>query len=260
LVKRQDLTDKLMVARALMVGRRHAMEETGANAPAGKPYILAFNKWLAQHPKLAVVKADDRAAALWAIEADNWPRVQAALAALDDKERQKISLRALRARFEREAMLNRNGDLSRHEAKVQRSDFASHGPSITPDAIAAAVEKATAKLRRDHAAEIAKLKAEIERLNREVVTRMLGEFAKGEQHGMRVAAIEVRRMTAKMERSLHEAVVAKIADKLFTSGQMKPTEQDVTNAALGWGPKADRVKLPVVTEKEINPASHRAPS
>jgi hypothetical protein len=102
-VRRQDINDRLKVARALMVGRRAAMAESGANHPEGKPYFTAFSRWLADHPKLAAVSADDRAAALWCLEAENWPRVRSALAALDDKTRQRASLRALRARLVREA-------------------------------------------------------------------------------------------------------------------------------------------------------------
>jgi hypothetical protein len=84
LVTGQSLTDQLMVARALMVGRRHALAVSGANRPEGKPYILAFSGWLAEHPKLQSIIGPTRAAGLWCVEPDNWPKVQAALAALDD--------------------------------------------------------------------------------------------------------------------------------------------------------------------------------
>jgi hypothetical protein len=102
LVRRQDLTDQLKVARLLMVGRRAALVEIGANdlapaiAPAGKPYNMAFNRWLKRYPRLAVLHPQVRADALWCLEAANWPRVQAELAKLDDRERQRVSLRTLR--------------------------------------------------------------------------------------------------------------------------------------------------------------------
>jgi hypothetical protein len=102
LVRGQTLDDQLKVARALTVGRRVAMNETGSNAPAGKPYIVAFNRWLAKHPRLAAINHTVRAAALWCIDPDNWPKVEAALAKLDDQTRMRATLRGLRAQIERE--------------------------------------------------------------------------------------------------------------------------------------------------------------
>ena len=46
--RQADLINHLKVARALMVGQRIAASEAGTNQ--GKPYNMAFSRWLDQHP------------------------------------------------------------------------------------------------------------------------------------------------------------------------------------------------------------------
>ena len=92
------MIDHLKVGRALMVGSRIAAKEAGCNR--GKPYNIAFNKWLQQHPKLAAVNEHNRAAALWCLDEANWPGVEKYLATLDIRERQDISLRNVRRRLD----------------------------------------------------------------------------------------------------------------------------------------------------------------
>ena len=41
--------DWMSVGEALLIGREVAMAEAGTNAPEGKGYILAFNRWLATY-------------------------------------------------------------------------------------------------------------------------------------------------------------------------------------------------------------------
>ena len=92
------LIDHLKVGRALMVGSRIAAEEAGTDR--GKPYNMAFSRWLQQHPKLAAVNEQNRAAALWCLNPANWPRVEKYLATLDVDERQGITLRTVRRRLD----------------------------------------------------------------------------------------------------------------------------------------------------------------
>jgi hypothetical protein len=83
-----NLIDHLKIGRALMVGSLAAAKEAGV--AQGKPYNIAFSKWLQQHPKLAAVNETNRAAALWCLRPENWPRVETYLATLDDDERQTL--------------------------------------------------------------------------------------------------------------------------------------------------------------------------
>ena len=92
------IIDYLKVARALKVGQRIAVEQAGTDQ--GKPYNVAFSKWLDQHPKLRAVNKPNRAAALWCLDPTNWPRVETYLATLDVEERQTITLRTVRRRLD----------------------------------------------------------------------------------------------------------------------------------------------------------------
>jgi hypothetical protein len=92
------MIDYLKVARALKVGQRIAVEQAGTDQ--GKPYNVAFSKWLDQHPKLRAVNKPNRAAALWCLDPANWPRVEKHLATLDSEERQTITLRTVRRRLD----------------------------------------------------------------------------------------------------------------------------------------------------------------
>jgi hypothetical protein len=248
LVRGQSLTDQLLVARALMVGRRAALAETGANRPEGKPYNAAFNKWLGLHPRLAAVHGPVRAAALWCIEEANWPKVQAALKALDDRSRQRATLRGLRTQIERPAAA------APSPRPYSRKPTPDHEP-----APAAAGRAADEGLR---TAEVRALKAEIEALRREHANEIkalkeahvrdrMAEFVRGEQNGAKHAAAIAAQDIAKLKTAAHEAVVAKLAEKFAASGQTKPTEQDVFMAATGRRPKVERSKVPVFSEREI---------
>jgi hypothetical protein len=148
--------------------------------------------------------------------------------------------------YQRELMRKKRAEAraAKGAAPAQPPPAASNRPSNAPDAVAAAIERATAKLKAAHAKEIAALRDEMS-------VRMMGEFVRGEQHGVQTSAILCRTITAKLERSLHEAVVAKIADRLMANGQTEPTERDVANAALGRGPKVERMKQPVFSVREI---------
>jgi hypothetical protein len=97
-LSRADLIDHLKIGRALMVGSRIAAAEAGSDR--GKQYNIAFSRWLQQHPKLLAVNASNRAAALWCLDPDNWPRVEKYLATLDIEERQTITLRTVRRRLD----------------------------------------------------------------------------------------------------------------------------------------------------------------
>ena len=81
-----------------MVGPRIAAREAGTDQ--GKPYNIAFSRWLDQHPKLRTVNKPNRAAALWCLDPANWPRVEKYLATLDIDERQTITLRTVRRRLD----------------------------------------------------------------------------------------------------------------------------------------------------------------
>ena len=91
------VVDHLKIGRALMVGSRIAAREAGCDR--GKPYNIAFGNWLKQHPKLRAVNEQNRAAALWCLAPENWPRVEKYLAALDINERQTITLRTVRRKI-----------------------------------------------------------------------------------------------------------------------------------------------------------------
>ena len=92
------MVDYLKVARALRVGQRIAIEQAGTDQ--GKPYNVAFSRWLEQHPKLRAVNKPNRAAALWCLDEENWPRVEKYLGTLDVEERQTINLRTVRRRLD----------------------------------------------------------------------------------------------------------------------------------------------------------------
>jgi hypothetical protein len=92
------MIDQLKIGRALKVGARLAAIKAGRDY--GKHYNIAFSQWLQEHPKLAAVNEQNRAAALWCLSDVNWPRVEGYLKTLDVDERQTISLRTARRRLE----------------------------------------------------------------------------------------------------------------------------------------------------------------
>jgi hypothetical protein len=222
LVSGQSLTDQLAVARALMVGRRAAMREAQTNQPAGKPYFMAFSRWLADHPKLKAVSGPERAAALWCVEPDNWPKVQEALAKLDDRSRQRATLRGLRKQIERSMPEPHTAQREPAQPKVD--------------------EGTLAKLQR----EIAELKAKAADLDKKLWDESRETIIVRGALGL--ATDENRRL----KKALHEQTIEKLAEKLILRGQTKPTEQDVANAALGQGPKVERSKQPAFSAREIN--------
>ena len=142
------LIDHLKVGRALMVGARIAAKEAGTHQ--GKPYNIAFNKWLQRHPKLAAVNEQNRAAALWCLNEQNWPRVEKYLGTLDIEERQTISLRTVRRRL---------------DVPPPRPAAPKHQPQATAAAAHKAATSPTDRTREAaDQAEIATLKAEVWRL------------------------------------------------------------------------------------------------
>ena len=239
LVRGQSLTDQLKVARALMVGRRAALAESGANHPEGKPYFVAFNRWLARHPKLAAILPDNRAAGLWCVEPENWPKVQAALERLTDQERQRATLRGLRKRIEPKPAPS--------PRRAARPASAQEPGQDKAEDIAAALDK----LRREHAKAIEELKAAHAKAIGEERRFAVGEFYRGVEAGMKNANSVVIEENRRLKGKLHEDVVAKLAERFTARGETKPTEQDVANAAMGKWPKFDRVKMPLFTEREI---------
>jgi hypothetical protein len=226
LVSGRSLIDQLAVARALMVGRRTALTETGTNVPAGKPYILAFSRWLDGHPKLKAVSGPERAAALWCVEPDNWPKVQAALKALDDRSRQRATLRGLRKQIERPT------------APQERPAPRRPAPPLD------------AQPQREWQAKLAAADAEIKRLKDELMRMTFTRYDEGMKAGIQFAKHEFGKDIERLTKALHEAVVNKIAEKMIVAtGATQPTVDDVAMHALGKAPQGK--KVPAFTEREI---------
>jgi len=134
------------------VGSRIAAEEAGTDE--GKAYINAFSRWLKQRPKLAAVNEQNRAAALWCLREQNWPKVRAYLDGLDNGERQTIMLRTVRRRLTaiddaKAAALRQAQEATKPKPEPTRS--ASAAP---PDRVQEAADRA----------EVMTLRAEAERL------------------------------------------------------------------------------------------------
>jgi hypothetical protein len=66
-------------------------------------------------------------------------------------------------------------------------------------------------------------------------------FDDGRLAGVEEAKRELGEDIEQLTKALHEAVVAKLADKLIASGQTNPTEQEVAAAALGRWPEAAKL-------------------
>jgi hypothetical protein len=103
-----------------------------------------------------------------------------------------------------------------------------------------------AQLKAAHTREIAELKTEIDTVRRNAMDD--GARANMIKNQLGVAMQDLNRLKGK----LHEATVAKLAERVAANGQTTPTVEDVADAALGRGRKIDRNKLPAFTEAEYN--------
>ena len=93
-----ELIDYLDVAVALKAGSDLAVKKSGATE--GKNYSAAYSAWLNEHPELKAIDGPERAACIWALKPENWPRVQEFLRSRTPAQLIRTTMRTVRRHLE----------------------------------------------------------------------------------------------------------------------------------------------------------------
>jgi hypothetical protein len=93
------LVDWLDVAAFLNEGAKRAKAEAGDNDKS-KAYKQAYSRWLNAHPELEAVSGPERAAAIWCLKPENWPKARDYLHMLTASQLAKVTMRTVKRHVE----------------------------------------------------------------------------------------------------------------------------------------------------------------
>jgi hypothetical protein len=93
------LIDWLDVAAFLNEGAKRAKAEADNNDKS-KAYKQAYSRWLKAHPELEAVSGPERAAAIWCLKEENWPKACDYLHTLTANQMVKVTMRTVKRHVE----------------------------------------------------------------------------------------------------------------------------------------------------------------